>query len=379
MTQNKRKAKKKSRNKGAIPTVVASVIIALATCYVIVAFSPLTPCKYLRELWIETAMTTARHQYLAYVFPKSVVKDVMSRQVQNDISGGTQYLKLVDNETQETAEPPDVTETEEVTEPEETEQTVVDILGQLQLSVGDLDYAENEILVNDIEQGIIISRIDGGSYKGLAMLIDDPSRVYLSKTDYVGTKGMRILQYLERDDAIAGINASGFMDYEGVGNGGEVVGLSISQGEIWGEYVDYYGSVVLTTDNKLVVGDISAWENYNIRDGIQFGPVLVADGEKHIEGSGGWGIHPRTAIGQREDGVIVMIVIDGRDATWSLGCEVGELADIIMKYNVENAACCDGGASCVLAYDGQLLNKNCSANPSYGRLMPNAFLVRKKQ
>mgnify|MGYP005873766347 FL=1 len=52
---------------------------------------------------------------------------------------------------------------------------------------------------------------------------------------------------------------------------------------------------------------------------------------------------------------------------------------MLEKYGVVNAACCDGGSSSVLAYDGEVLNKNSSANPDYGRRLPNAFLVAPKK
>ncbi|MBE6611136.1 MAG: phosphodiester glycosidase family protein [Ruminococcaceae bacterium] len=240
------------------------------------------------------------------------------------------------------------------------------------------------MLINDVEQGLVVSEIEGTSaggskYKGKIMLIDDPSRVYLGTTTMKNKEGLRIRAMMSHYDAIAGINASGFADPGDAGHGGDVIGLSYSDGEFWGEAVSYYGSVLLTSDDKLVVGNVKDWKKYDIRAGIQFGPVLIADGEEAISGSGGYGIQPRTAIGQREDGVIVFLVIDGRQPTWSIGCTMGDLVDILLAYGVENAACCDGGSSSVLAYDGKVINKNSSANPDYGRRLPNAWLVAPKE
>jgi len=262
---------------------------------------------------------------------------------------------------------------------DDTPQKVEDILGQKELSVGDKDYAGNTVLINDIEEGLVVSEIVGPSYRGQIMLIDDPSRVYIGMTQYPGITGMRILEMMEHYDAVAAVNASGFQDPNENGNGGEVVGMSLSEGQYWGEYAWYYGSIVLTNENKLVVGNIRNWDTYgNIRDGMQFSPVLIADGEKQVSGSSGYGIQPRTAVGQREDGVIVFLVIDGRDITHSIGCTVDDMAEELLKYDVVNASSCDGGATTALAYKGKVLNKNCSLHPDLGRILPNAFMVRSK-
>lgn len=338
-------------------------------------------------MWIETAMTTGSHGWLATAFiPSDIVDGVVDNSAGNiDIIGGIEYLYerpgIPGEQTgssgviiHENEGIPIQTEAPEPAMPSEPE----DILGQASLKVGQKDYAGNKILINDIDQGILVSEIIGSGYKGMIMLIDDPSRVFLGVTPYRGVEGLRIKSMLSHYDVIAGINASGFSDHGGQGTGGHVVGLSSSQGAMWGDYVNYYGSVVLTEGDRLVVGNIAVWNNYNIRDGIQFGPVLIADGKKQVSGSAGYGLQPRTAIGQREDGVIAFLVIDGRDVTHSIGCTVGDMADILIGYDVINAACCDGGSSTVLAYDGEILNRNCSSNPSVGRRLPNAFLVKRK-
>ena len=58
---------------------------------------------------------------------------------------------------------------------------------------------------------------------------------------------------------------------------------------------------------------------------------------------------------------------------------MGDLVEILQKYGVVNAACCDGGSSSVMAYNGEVINKNSSANPTYGRRLPNAWLVAPKE
>lgn len=348
--------------------------------YILLVFSGIPAFTKWRDIWIETAMTTMNHQWLATSFiPGDIIDEVMSRYERNpDIVGGAKPIDVTTPDTSapgalEEDENDDVNDEHDITEPETS-----DILGQANIIVGKPDYAGYKVLVNDIEQGIVISEIVGQGYRGRIMLIDDPSRVYIATTPYKNVEGMRILNMLEYYGAIAGINASGFPDPEGEGNGGKIVGLTYANGEYWGSYVSWTGSILLSEDNRLIVGNVRNWDDYNVRSGMQFGPVLIADGEIQVEGSAGWGLQPRTAIGQRADGVIALIVIDGRDITYSVGCTVGELAQILAKYDIVNAACCDGGASSILAYNGEVITRNASANPTVGRRLPNAFLVAPK-
>ncbi len=352
-------------------TVLISFYMFMSVLYAFIVYSNNTFISYWRTVWIETAMTTKSHLWLAEAFfPEDVIDSVMgNKNPTEDIVGGLDNLVILDGSAGY----------EDIPHYEDSTVKVEDILGQKKLTVGGKDYAGNTVLINDIEEGIVVSEIVGPSYKGQIMLIDDPSRVYIGMTQYPGITGMRILEMMEHYDAVAAVNASGFQDPNENGNGGEVVGMSLSEGHYWGEYAWHYGSIVLTEENKLVVGNIQNWDKYgNIRDGMQFSPVLIADGKKQVSGTSGYGIQPRTAVGQREDGVIVFIVIDGRDITHSFGCTVDDLAEELLKYDVVNASSCDGGATTALAYKGKVLNKNCSLHPDLGRILPNAFMVRSK-
>lgn len=368
----KRKLNKKERRlrtRVRVLSVILSLFLFLSCLYAFIVYSEMPFIDYWRTIWIETAMTTKSHLWLAeWFFPADVVDGVMgANDPTGDVVGGLDNLYLDGSAGYE--DMPVIPEDEKVE----------DILGQKELRVGGKDYAGNTVLINDIEEGLVVSEIIGPSYKGQIMLIDDPSRVYIGMTQYPEVTGMRILDMMEHYGAVAAVNASGFQDPNENGNGGQVTGMSLSEGTYWGEYAWYYGSIVLTTENKLVVGNIRNWESYgNIRDGMQFSPVLIADGVKQVSGSSGYGIQPRTAVGQREDGVIAFLVIDGRDVTHSIGCTVDDLAEELLKYGIINASSCDGGATTALAYDGKVLNKNCSLHPDLGRILPNAFMVRSK-
>lgn len=312
-----------------------------------------------RDLWIETAMTTTNHRWLATAFfPEEMIKEVMGEKAPDDGSVSV------------------IPDTEPV--PEEPE-PAPDILGQQGLKPGDLDYAGFEILYNDIEQGVLISRITGEGFEGKVALIDDPSRLFLETTAYKGDKGEKILTYLEKYDAILGINASPYENPKWRGTGGHILGktLSANQGA-WGKYLKKYNTIGFDQNHRLVIGKLkeSEWETYGLRDAMQFSPSLIVNGKQKVFGSGGWGIQPRTIVGQREDGVVALLQVDGRRPGYSIGAKLGDCAEILLKYGVINAAACDGGSSSVMAYNGELISIPTTIKD--GRTLPNVWLVKRK-
>ncbi len=361
--RGKKQRKQKKHKKRRVSTVIISVVLVLMMFYYALTFLNIPPLRTIRNLWIETAMTTMTHQWLAtYFFPDFIIDDIMDDR--------TQPLETITGLRESKEEDVD----EENTEEEKND----DILGQADLKVGDADIAGNEILVNDIEQGIIISEVTTSSYTGRVALIDDPSRVFIGYTTSKGTVGLHIVDMLKAHNAVLGMNASGFYDSGGHGNGGEVLGRSMSEGETWGEYESYMDSICFDTNNWLIAGKIEDWDEYNVRDGMQFTPVLVKDGEKNLNGTGGYGMQPRTCIGQREDGVVIFLVIDGRQPTHSIGATMLDCADIMLDYGAVTAVACDGGSSSVMAYDGKVITKPSGGDGVNGRYLPNAFMVKRK-
>jgi len=129
-------------------------------------------------------------------------------------------------------------------------------------------------------------------------------------------------------------------------------------------------------DNKLVVGTMTGREaiDRGVRDAVEWGPALIVNGEALDAGSSGGGYNPRTAIGQRADGAVILLLIDGRQPG-SLGASYNDLIDIMLCEGAVNAANLDGGLSSTMYYDGEVINKGYSL---YGeRPIPTAVLVRR--
>jgi len=78
--------------------------------------------------------------------------------------------------------------------------------------------------------GITIEDIQGPNFKGKVMLIKDPKRVKLAITKQIGITGERVSDLVKDSGAIAGINAGGFYDPNGKGNGAFPDGLTVHNG-----------------------------------------------------------------------------------------------------------------------------------------------------
>ena len=228
-------------------------------------------------------------------------------------------------------------------------------------------------------EGIRIEYIKGPAYRGYVMLVRDPSRVYAAtSSDFKsGQPGLKIQDALAKEGAVAAINGGGFPDVNGVGLGNVPIGLVVSKGEkLWGNENTVYPSVIgFDEDHVLIVGNLSPAKarELRIRDAICFGPTLVVNGEPaEIKGVDG-GLNPRSAIGQRADGAVILLCIDGRMPS-SLGASFSDLIEIMLAFGAVNASNLDGGSSSHLYYMGEAVNISSSL---YGpRRLPTFFMVR---
>ena len=247
----------------------------------------------------------------------------------------------------------------------------------------------------DYPDGIRIEEVKGNTYNAYVMIIRDPSQVYLSTSSDRFSKdipGTRITDQIETEKALAAINAGAFFD-NGTSSpavGSVPEGLVIAGGEVvWNSgSAPEEGFVGLNKDNVLIVAEkmtAQQAKDLNIRDGCCFGPVLVMNGKiNEVEYNANSGYNPRTAIGQRADGAILFVCIDGRQ-TSSLGATYGDIIDIMVEYGAVNACNLDGGSSTVMLYRDQYgrygepgqvqMINNYSLLQEKPRKMPTFFMV----
>lgn len=228
-------------------------------------------------------------------------------------------------------------------------------------------------------EDIEIVDVSGALYKGKMMIVKDPSRVKVGICDEFDKNkaGLTLLEIMEKYDAIAGVNGGRYNDDNGFGKGGQPEGIVFSEGElVYGELNKTYNIYGFDKNNVFICGKMTGQQavDMGFRDAVTFGPALVVNGEAVSTTGTGGGLNPRTAIGQRADGAVLLLVIEGRQ-TSSLGATYLDLIEIMLDFGAVNAANLDGGMSSSMAYEGEEILNNCSIKGA--RDMPTAFVVER--
>lgn len=232
-------------------------------------------------------------------------------------------------------------------------------------------------LVDEDGDGIILETVHYKGSTGYLIVVLDPTRVFLGTAQNVDVQygtGLVLDDMVAKYGAIGGINAGVFLDTSGSGSGWPPQGITISEGV---PYVyDSYGAVAgLTKDGLFFTGyyDYDVCELTGLVNACSFGPVLIANGEK-VDDDLQSGLNPRTCIGQRGDGAILMLVVDGRQA-YSFGLSYNDCADLLLEYGCMNAINMDGGSSSCMYMNGELINH--PSNQAGGtRYLPTAWLFK---
>ena len=253
-----------------------------------------------------------------------------------------------------------------------------------------------ETNVDKTKELIEIHEVNGNNFEGKMMVINDPSKISLATTYPWGEYGKELGVLTEEADAIAGVN--GGIYYSSGNKGGRPLGVTVSNGEIQDISLGLSGLYLIGFDennllrvisldgmNKSQVEELIKTEK--IRDAVAFQEEasdknnhfvkLIINGEKRELNGMGSGANPRTAIGQRKDGSVLILVTDGRGKNGHLGATASDIIDIMAEYGAVNAANLDGGSSSSLYYNHEYLMTSVTfyyANSSWR--LPTAFVVK---
>lgn len=330
-------------------------ILVIVCCLYVLGFSSFLflfygPFDSFKEFWITSAMTTMTHQYLATsIYSEEYIQEVLEKN--------------------------SIIEVDEISNPDEI------MFRKYATTIYRNEY-EKQILQKDPENDLYkVIDIKGNGYQGFLVAIYDPSRIHIATSSQLGVTGESILTVSERENAIIAMNAGGFYDPDWNSNGALPHGTVISNGEVVSDYHDAGmggGFIGFTNEDKLILGNMSMQEAIDMgyRDAIEFGPYLIVNGKRSfIRGNGGWGIAPRSAIGQRKDGIVLFLVINGRLAS-SIGADMVDLTDIMERYGAYNASNLDGGSSSELVINHKIVNTPVAGGENGLRNMSTFWVVK---
>lgn len=350
MHKNKKSKRYHGRSIGIIPRILKGLFRFALICIVLGFFIMYGPSNKFRDWYITTAMTTMNHQYLAtWFYSNETIEDVLSRNKMIEVDSITDTTLIADNMD-------DNELNEYIDENIEYE-----------------NEFEEAVLKRDKEHpNYKIIRIKESSFAGYLAVIYDPSCVQALVTSKLNEEGQYLMDMADEAGATVAINGGVFtglststedlkaQEIAYGGNGGQPQGITIRKGEVITntKYDGAGGLIGFTEDNKLVLGKMTLEkaQSLNIRDAVTCGPFLIINGDSSkIVGNGGWGTAPRTAIGQRQDGIVLMLSVDGRRATMP-GATMSDLIRIMKDYGAYNASALDGGTSTAMVENGKLLN-----------------------
>ncbi|KAJ50609.1 exopolysaccharide biosynthesis protein [Clostridium tetanomorphum] len=325
-----RKNKRKSSGKLISIFLIYEIIFVLITAPILVFYGPFQNVK---KTLVGTAMYTFKHQYIATLFlSKEDIDKILhkDKKKEKDIKQNFDNIKIKDTN-------------------------------------------DNSIERYDIHQ----DRFDG-----YLLEIKNPKKVKVAYTNKMKVQGQRVSEMAEEKGALAAINGGGFYDQnksgkEWVGTGAYPEGIVISGGEKkWCNLKDNKEVDVMAFDEKgkLIVGQrsLKELEELNVKEALSFNKTLIMNGEPLIDDDGGQGVQPRTAIGQKEDGTVVFLVIDGR-RLFKEGATLRDVQDILLKQGVCNAGSLDGGSSSTIYYKGEVINNPCNRDGE--RTVATSFYV----
>ena len=383
-------------------TVVLIVLALLEALYFLCVYSNIPFIAKWRTIYIQTAMDTMNHQWLATAFlPQSVIDEAMAArseamEEQTQHSSSDSWAQ----DTGSTGDAPGLTENQGDSEEEafyelfwELDRNSMEAYllqhpealengwENLYINEAGLDDEGTSIqttmgervLAIDVPNQILLVRVSGSGYRGVLAVAKDPSRLSVQNSAYLGSAGQYAGTIAEAHGGVLAMTASSFIDEEGVGNGGILAGYAMADGESRGVHMGWsYKRLELREDNYFYIVDAQSEVHPETTDAVEFTPAIIVDGQQ-LNTEGWNSLNPRAVIGQSDRGEILMLVVEGRLLD-SLGISVAECGEILLEHNCMQAMNLDGGTSAILWYDGEYVTRCSNPDCPEGRQLPNAFV-----
>lgn len=340
MGKHEAKTSENKKGRKVLKIFIAIILLGVLT----VGFLLYGPFSGLRDWIITVSMTSMTHQWIAeFLYSDDTIAKVLQNNRVDEVQEDTNTTDIQAPKEEQ----PIVTKKQYADEYEK------------QILAPNLDEDEYKIYKDEKDYRII--NIKGKGYTGFLAAIYEPSKIRTLVTSKLGVTGQYLTTMAKNNNAKLAINGGKFYDPQYSSNGATPRGVTYVNGKCVTsyEYSSTGGIIGFDKNDVLVLSSKCTKANaekLNIRDCVTCGPFLIVNGKAStVVGNGGWGTAPRTAIGQRKDGVVLWLVLDGR-AIGRQGADMDDLIEIMQRYGAVNAANLDGGTSSVMAVDGKLIN-----------------------
>ena len=410
--ENEPKEKKQKKKKPLkVLAIWLTVILCLEGLYFFLCYTQNSFVKRWRTIYIQTAMSTMRHQWMAtYLLPEPVIDEVLQMRIQAaEAVGDKESSWSKEPETTTPAEPVEpaikpidttVTELDQATMEAYVEQnpSVLDN-GWENININEAGLDDNgtsimttmgeQVLAINAKEEIMLVRVEGSGYRGILAIAKDPARLNVENSSGVGQFGQLTGTIAQAHNGILATTCSGFIDIDsqgnwGNGNGGLIAGYAMSNGHGYGtHYVSnpnfQYYRLEIHTDNLIYIKKVDKEVSEDCRDATEFQPPIIIDGEV-LQNDYWVELNPRVCIGQSDKYEMLLLVIEGRLYTEGiLGTDVNECAKILQRHNAVQAMNVDGGTSAMMWYDGEYVIRGSNSATRYtgSRPVPNAFVYHK--
>lgn len=309
--------------------LITKIFIGIDILMFICFFVVYGPIDKARVFWITTSMETMNHKYLAHIF--------YSQEMIDKIVSENYYVELTED-----TDPSKIT------------------INQIEKKTNYSSEYEKQILEHDEDDVYKLIKFKYDEFDCFLIAVYDPTRVAIAtSTSNVSNQGKILTDISKENNALAAINGGGYLWSNGYPRG-----LVVKDGKVlYAQSNEKYTSAAITNDGVLIAGELSTSDisKKNIKYALSFGPCLIVNGKEiEIYGTGGSGLNPRTVIAQRQDGIMLFLVVNGynQNISWKGrgGVYLNDLILILKRYGAYNAVNMDGGSSTTMVINNKLIN-----------------------
>ena len=369
-----------------ILAALLALLLLIECTYCVAVFTDwCPPLTSLRNMYIETALSTLSHRWLATaLIPGDIVQEVWegledSRNAQlgqnsagwetEETTGKRGFYELFP-ELEESA-----VRAWAPISGEELEKLYVNHSGLDEVGLDLYTRQGDQVLAIDAKNGILAVRIREELFRGVLILAKYPDRLSCAAAENWGIEGQTAGQIAAAHGALVAMTASGFRDSEKEGTA--QTGAAMCGGVPYGEHLKPgYKRIELRGDDRLYVVDAPDEFHPDCTDASEWSPALIVDGQTVVTKEDHYNArNPRCCLGQGADGTVLMLCVEGRYLD-SLGATAPECAEVLARYGAYQAMNLDGGTSAILWYDGRYITRCSDPDRPEGRPLPNCWIYK---